>query len=465
MTMKRMPRCFFAFLSALLVGLALPARTHAVPSIVSISPPEDIGGLGGRLPSIAVDSRDQPHVALDVGGVGDVIFWDKINGVWSGARYSTPGAQWYNPHIEINNDNQAWISGVLWYPYGSGIITRENVDSNPVISGYMTRDHKGWLPISNSSLHPSWKSHGVMNWTRGDWELLRLTANTANPAGARFDVQAAGNVGAMLGGEKHYMWVSKAPLGAGEFPVIHFCTDAYYQNTAHHGRGGQRITWSAYPHYGDMGNDGAYPMVVSDNVEPETAYIANSFQYGVTPAHQGIHVNIFTADRGLLRPANNLLVIDPAGNSGLRRYPPQLYPANRGGAWISYARHGIVMLSYIYVTANREAAFTTATPITSGTRASICVDRGGNIHLVYDDRGFKYRKITVQGDSSQADPALYDMSVFTPAFMNTRRRRQARNFSDFLIYLPAFTQGRLARERARSASVAVPVGSSMDADE
>ena len=103
----------------MLVMMAISLQgAYAIPAISSIGAEKTVGSTG-RLADIDVDSNNRPHIACDVWGSGYVYFYDKVDDsdTWLTAYYNSGGSQFFNPHIEINKDDQAWISGVMWYPW------------------------------------------------------------------------------------------------------------------------------------------------------------------------------------------------------------------------------------------------------------------------------------------------------------------------------------------------------------
>ena len=53
-----------------------------IPSILSISP-EETAGAGGRLPAIATDAQNQPHIAADGGSL--CYLYVKVGTAWRAA--------------------------------------------------------------------------------------------------------------------------------------------------------------------------------------------------------------------------------------------------------------------------------------------------------------------------------------------------------------------------------------------
>ncbi|MBU0679247.1 MAG: VCBS repeat-containing protein [Verrucomicrobia bacterium] len=415
-----------AVLSILASGLQVLAQPH----IVSVGPEEYLGA-NGRLPHIATDSKDQPHVVVDIGGSTVNYFYDKIGGSWQTSSYNSGGqsAQAYNPHIEINEFDQAWISVVKWYSHGMGMMLRENMATSPVFRKYSaTTGGAGGLPVSNLSIDPTINNQSVVYGGNGGyWEKVGWN-------GSAFYSLGTGNMGTGSGGEKNYFWISKAgdfnhPGGKVQ-AVWHACTDWSYQNSVRAEAGKGRQVWANFGTYPYMGDDGAYPIVVSDNVEPQTAYIANDFGKFGGP---GIVMNIWKGDNTsgdghFVFSASGLLIIDASGTSGLRRFEPQLYPANNGGVWVCYQAGSLMRVRYIPSDVTSAAQIGEGATFT-GVMGALCVDKAGDLHVVYNNAGIKYRKLEVSGDKGN----------------NSSEQTMASDFDgdgtdDICVYRPATSQ-------------------------
>jgi len=431
--------------SVIAAFFALTSISQAIPTVISVGAEEYPGNLSARVPTIAVDSLNQPHIAADVANSSAVSFFDKIGNNWQSAGYIASGSsgQFYNPHMEINDFDQAFISGVLWYPGGLGSILRINMKTNPTLAGYWTDNGpQATWPVGNLSIDPRVNNAYGINLNVGDWVYYSVTPNPQSPMTPPRALLGYGNVGSgLVGGEKNGFWISKAgdvPHMDGSLqPIWNFCTEQYYQSSARFANGLGLARWADWNTYHAMWDDGAYPAIVSDNVTPGIVYLATSFQknYG---GPLGIFMNIFNGndfgEGDFLFSSSALLSIDPNGTSGLRRYAPQLYPANKGGAWLVWSRGGRVKLRYIRAPQSGEtigtSAYLNASPeydICDGSLADICVDTDGNIHLAYGNGGQRYRKILIDGDSGNQESnnkylpgdydgnGLDDLCVYYPA--------------------------------------------------
>jgi len=112
-----------------------------------------------------------------------------------------------------------------------------------------------------------------------------------------------------------------------------------------------------------------------------------------------------------------LLRIDSSGSSGLRRYAPQLAPAKDGGAFICWTRSNRIKIRYIAP----DGGTGPEVDVSAGTLGNLCVDAEGNIHVVYNNSGIRYRKINVLSSvgyvttpSDFDNDGQPDLSVFDP---------------------------------------------------
>jgi hypothetical protein len=396
-----------------LVGIfAASAAFGDSPEIKSVGP-EEFVGVYGRLPHIATDSKSQPHIIVDLPGSSVNYFYDKIGSSWLTSSYNSGGSQSFNPHIEINDNDQAWMSIVKWYPQGMGMFVRDNMSTAPVIRKYSgTTGGTGGLPVSNLSIDPTINNKAVVYGGNGG-KFDKVAWN-----GSSFYSEGTGTLDTGSGGEKNYFWVSRAGNvqhgrgGGGLFgnqAVWHSCSDWSYNNSLRKSNNKLPIHWANFAVYTGMGDDGAYPCIVGDSVEPQTAYMCMDLTQF---SGQGLVMNIWkgttdTGDGNLIFSKNGLLVVDPNGTSGLRRFEPQLYPCQSGGTWICYTVGGTIYVRHIPSDTTSAADLGPITQFT-GVRGAICEDRDGNLHVVYSNGGIRYRKLEVTGSSRGVSVTDYD---------------------------------------------------------
>lgn len=390
----------------LAIALCITAfsSVFAAPQITTIGAEETLGE-SGRLPTIATDKLNQPHVAADVSGQCRFLYFAKIGGGWRNLspeglfRADNQSPQFYNPHLEINANDVGVLSGVMWYQHGMGFQLFSNMSTNPQLGAsatfrerYIETGNGGYnqklLPIGNISMDPKQTDRFVAYYGNGGLYSVEGINASGQFTGT---ITAKGSVGgALQGGEKNYFWISKNTEGAS---IWHGCTETWYQNNTM----GNPVQWAEEPSSTNAnGSDHTYPGMCSDNKYPTMAYLAADYNRG---GDSGIAYNVFNGNAMIFGASPRKL--DAAGTSGSARFEPQLYPANNGGAWIIYSdiNSGQLRLSYIGFggTVTQQTAFN-ASGI-AGTRPDICVDKEGNLHIVYINGAIRYRKLLTAGDS------------------------------------------------------------------
>lgn len=400
------------------------------PSLLDIGPEETLGP--GRISSVAADTRNQPHVVADGGSW--IYMYDKVGGAWRSLhKDSGPLAgsqQYYNPHVEIDSGNRAWYTGVLFGgAHGLGLILRSEMDSNPSDYTSFSRVRIARVfDVGNHSLDPARPTETVVSSTDGGWKRYVYD----NTVASRTREVASGQMYAGQGGEKSSFWISKAGAirhaNNAVQSVYHGATGGWakspsaYQNSMRQAAGLPIVVWASYDAYKTQEDDGAYPRVVSDMLDPEVAYIACDFsvagRYGGTA---GVAMNIWNGT-SMNAPANAIIHIDPAGTSGLRRYAPSLAPAKGGGAFIAWSRGNRVKIRYVPASASTIADCGAEIDISEGTRPAIAVDGAGNMHMTYvRDNTLRYRFLMFDASSAYVSTAgdfdgdnIDDLAVYDP---------------------------------------------------
>ncbi len=350
---------------------------------------EEAIGNNGRLSDVAVDQFDQPHIACDGGTF--LYFYDKNNGAWKYSELNVSPLgyrQFYNPHIEIDSGDRSWISGIL--VAGLGLVVRESMSVNPSVPCFSDQKIQGgstW-DSGNLSIDPAYPLDCVLMSARGKWKKVQYSASSPTK------VVDAGNGTLYAGadGEKKGFWISKTGS------IWHNATGGYdegnpsqYQNSTRNAQGLPRVTWASFAQYSTMGDDGAYVDCVSDILNPQIAYISCDFSVGGRiGGTAGVAMNIWNGSV-MVFPSTAILSVDKNGNSGLRRFAPQIAPAKNGGVFITWTRANRIKLRYI----TQLGVMNPEWDIADGTMSSLCTDSQGNIHLVYKNGGMKYRKVLV----------------------------------------------------------------------
>lgn len=396
-------------MSALLASLAWHSASGQTPELLGIGPESQALG-SGRIPSIAVDSRGQPHIVADGGSM--IYLYDKIGDQWRAlvkdAARLVNAPQFYNPAIEIDSKDRAWISGVTWAPAGGiGVIVRDNISLNPSDFGSFPLSRAGArYPVGLLSIDPAFPDQAIVMGSSGGWQrAIRENGSTR--------LADSGNLPFGDGGEKTAFWISKAGSVAhadGSVRAVwHGAMGGYYGdysayiNSLMHARGERRIVWANYPNYPTMKDDGSYVRVVSDNLDPEVAYITCDFSAGGKHAGAGIGMNIYNGS-GMNFAPNNILFLDRAGTAGIRRLGPQSTPAKDGGVFVVWARGGRVKMRFVPPTARSINDCGPEWDLAAGGPAAVTTDEDGNLHLAYTRGGqVFYRLIEV---SSSAKPEM-----------------------------------------------------------
>jgi hypothetical protein len=406
---------------AILFGLTTNITHAQMPRIISIGP-EEAAGPAGRLSSIATDTASQPHIVCDGGSFA--YQYDKVGASWRTTTFdtSTLGShQYYNPHIEIDAANRAWVSGVLFgEAVGLGIIVRTDMSTAPSADYFTIIRIQGAWDDGNLSLDPGTPGYMVASGASGFW---RQYVYDISKSGRISDVNN-GQMWAGEGGEKNAFWISKAgnvrhPNGASH-AIWHGAIGGWdgwsssYQNSIRQGQGLSTVTWANFAQYPKQADDGTYVDLVSDNLDPQIAYMTSDFGSG-----QGICMNIWNGNSMVFDPAS-ILSVDPNGTCGTRRYAPQLTPANGGGVFICWTRADRIKVRYI----SPAGEMGPETDVGQGSLGAICTDSEGDLHVVYNRDGIRYRKLTVFDSRTISTPVFTgdydgdgqsDIAVFRPA--------------------------------------------------
>lgn len=395
---------------------------HAAPTVSQIGGAVVVSGAGGLRGTIATDSANIPHVATTEAPSSGFYFSD-----WNGSAFATTrynalsifnSSQFGGPHMEIDANDTAWISATFWWPnMGIGITVRPNIKGNPgAYPSFNSEDiWKGPYDVANLSLDPAALGRCYFASHRGVWEEY-----TYNSAGGYIYQSGEGSVNDGAGGEKAYFWVGKAGsvlhADGQNCAVKHHATEYSYNNSLRAANGYGYYKWADWNAYPGMLVDHAYPSVVSDSKNPLIAYMVAEY---LRFAPYGIYMNIWKGTDNLgngdcVFPSSRLLCLDPNGQTGVGgRYEVQQYPANNGGVWVSWIRGGRAKLRYV---PSNTTSINDCGPevdvCDAGIVMSICVDKNGDIHMLYYNGGVCYRKLDVSGDSAASSgmylPGNYD---------------------------------------------------------
>jgi hypothetical protein len=375
-----------------------------LPQINQIGREEIVSWWYMERPSVATDSKGQPHFVCDVGGPTSrtLLKFHRVNGEWSGGPFATgvPGGRYdagrlYISQMEIDSKDRAWISCKLGIKefgsmYGQGLWLFSNVANRPMPPEQFFRFvvvYKGMGVVTTDAKYPD---EGVVMGTFGNWEKVSDTGQTLG----------RGSINAGHGGEKvrariaSYAPKYRAASDTRTYPdgIWHtaMCGSskftASYQNSARYKAGEGPIPWAAYNAYSIMGVDYTHPGVGIDATDQRICYISSVF-YGK------ICINIWDGTRMLFNPASLKVLDDKV--SFEERHAPAITPAlgAQGGAFFFWTTTDD-RINCAYV--SKKGVVGPVQDITAGTFAGAATDRFGNLHLVYNGKyGICYRKLLV----------------------------------------------------------------------
>ena len=420
-----MTRHISILMSGILAGLALNAQSiqAQIPEILEIGEAEHLHSTPFQRCAIATDSRNQPHIVIGAFTKRLGLF-DKVNDQWQLAvceisQYNPYTQNTFNPTIGIDTTTDtAWIGAVMFTccvpdACGLGIIVRENVATSPGPIHFSRNviSPLDWEP-SMLRIDPTRPGIAVGHSYEGYWAEYQYDASRPD----RKKRIRTGRLFAGHGGEKNSFAISKAGVWHGACGGYSAWSSSY-QNSVRQAQRKNPVTFASYSRYSVQGHDEVYIGLGTDNANGEAAYIACDFL-----KQAGICVNIWNGER-MMFPTTRLLAVDPKGTSGSSRFSPQWAPAkDGGGAFLVWSRSNRVKIRYIPLTATSLSDCGPEVDIGPGSRANICTDSDGNLHLVYNYYGVKYRKLyisgatpSIQASSKAADfdgDGLDDIAVF-----------------------------------------------------
>lgn len=390
---------------------------QAAPSVTQVGGGVYVPGAGGLRGTIATDSANVPHIATTE-APGTAFYFSDWNGsAFATTRYNSMSifnsAQFGGAHMEIDENDTAWISATFWWPnMGIGIVVRPNIKNNPwAYPSFNSEDvWSGPYDVANLSLDPESIGKCYFASHRGVWEEY-----TYNPSAGYIYQSGEGSVNDGAGGEKAFFWIGKGGsvlhADGQNVGVKHHATEYSYNNSLRAASGMGWYKWADWNAYPGMVVDHAYPSVVSDNRNPLVAYLVAEY---VRFAPYGIYMNIWKGTDNLgngdcVFPSSRMMCLDPNGRTGVGgRYEVQQYPANRGGVWVSWVRGGRAKLRYVPATTTSINDCGPELDICdAGIVMSICVDKTGDIHMLYYNNGIFYRKLKVSGDSAGGSDGMY----------------------------------------------------------
>jgi hypothetical protein len=387
-------------LALLVVGFVAATGTllAQTPKIDKIGAEELVASIFMDRPSVATDSKGEPHFVCDAGGNANLMKYHRINGKWRGGVFATgarggrySASRLYIGQMEIDSKDRAWISckfGCKEFGsmLGQGIWLYRNVTTSPSEQFFRhVNVYKGMGVVSIDAKYPD---EGVVMGTFGNYERLSQYGQTLG----------SGSINGGHGGEKVRLRIaSYAPKypakdDAKAYPdgVWHTAMNGssatgagFYQNSTRYRAGMGPVWWAAYRPYPIMGDDYHHPGVGIDATDPKYAYISTVF-YG------NLCINIWDGSKMLFDPTS-LKVVSPAGFES--RHAPACTPApgTEGGVFFFWTLNNRIKAAHV----SKKGVVGTIKDITEGHSAGAATDRYGNIHLVYYNGGIKYRKLLV----------------------------------------------------------------------
>lgn len=367
-------------------------------SIQSIGAEETIAAIDGAHPNLTVDTQNQVILALDKDRGVDLYLYKRA-GAWTGGLlgHAAPGGEYdasrmYLPSVAVDANNRAYIACTLGNKaggayLGQGFFAVDQISSSP--SKRWFRFFGATPGTGIAATDPQFPDEVVLMTLNGLWRKY-------SPAG---DVIGEGQLNLGESGEKIDMEIAPRPGKAGLWHMAmcgiqgldsHYNgLDGQYQNSDRQAAGLPAVSWAAKDAYPEMAPDFIHPSLTADLADPEVCYIAAAFSNGVS-------VNVWSGDRMLFNTAT-LPVVDPQGSIGIERMGPAWAPVKGGGAYLAWTRQNRIKMRLVRQDGTFEPDLSKEPiDICAGSRAALCTDRNGVIHLVYNlNKTMQYRQITL----------------------------------------------------------------------
>jgi hypothetical protein len=413
-------------LMGLSIGLAMAVTVQAqTPRVDKIGDEEYVSSAFMERPHVATDSKNQPHFVCDAGGDTRFMRFQKVGGVWSGGIFAvgSPGGKYnasrlYVGQIEIDAKDRAWISckygAKKFGQMGQGVWLFGNVAKNPNPPELFFKPvnvHRGMGAIN---IDPKYVDQGVVIGSFSNFEKLDSSGNSME----------TGSFGGGPGGEKVR---SKIAPYAPRFPekadtkvykdgnwhvVMNGSSilGSTYQSTERYKAGLGYVVWADQHIYPEMGNDFHHPGIGIDSTDPRVCYMGQVF-------NDGLCINVWDGDKLLFDP-KALKILGYDARLEIRHGPAMASaPANTPGVFIFWTSLGHIKMCYL----SKKGVPGAIRDIGPGVSPGATTDRDGNIHLVYNNGGIKYRKIMVSSLNPLA-PKGRVTNTRTPTFRWTDAR-------------------------------------------
>jgi hypothetical protein len=363
-----------------------PVLRHVV-----IVGPEESVGQGGSRPSIAVDARQQPHIAVNDGGNTRIFLHHRLAGAWQGGQvaaardFSDRGQLLESPRLEIGPQGRGWLSGHLFRSdvveaCGHAVLRIDAMPTAPAVV-WARRHYRHW-GHGMLSTDPARPDEAIVVTFNGQWVRV----------GANGEAAGTGELYPGTTGEKVDFKIAPDLPGEGVWHIMHSGysrSSSSYQNSRRAARGEPIAVWAEHSCYPEQGLDTRRPSVGIDGADPEMAYFAVGYDPGVV-------INIWNGARMLFDPCS-LPVIEPEDRdqgNGTYRFAPQWAPAFGGGAFLCWT-HSSKEVRLRYVGPN--GGLGEVVVIGPGQQCAPATDTAGQLHLAYiRDGALRYRALTVE---------------------------------------------------------------------
>jgi len=367
--------------------------------------------------SIDTDSKNQPHIVTEYNSIGGkgVNAYHKINGEWikqeplfadGTSRDETNGA-YEGAKIRIDSKDRMWILTQIigMFPdqnicpstakRSCGCCNGVSLFNSVLSTGTPT---KLWGPVNvptgigafdldsyypdNAFIFGPWVERQSFIAKFDDKGIAKMeSANTlAKGGGETFDFAISSRQGQL--GVMHS--AGAGSMGAG--------LNSMYKNSLMN----SQVEWADTSASNSGVGDYAHASVGTDLTNPEVAYLAGT-------TLKGLVINIWDGSK-MIFPINNVYIADTspavltfngqaAGGNGAARFPAQWAPVKNGGAFLCWTS-GDYKIKLKYISIKGVNDFGETITIGPGSKCSMATDSNGDIHLVYNNNGMKYRKIT-----------------------------------------------------------------------
>ena len=339
------------------------------------------GTFPGTRPSMALDSKGQPHFVVDRGEGNVLMMYDRIDGKWTervfvqgkrGGDYDA--GRIFLPHLEIDSQDRAWVSAKFgvktWGKLGGqGVWMVRNVATAPELVWFRLSKMKGDRGNANVCVEGD---GAVLLATAGRFEVMDADARVTGSGMLNLGSSGEKVRGAVAGGVRHLVMNGWAEC------------QGMYRNSAMQ----KPVVWNDYATYPETGIDMCHPGLGTDAMDPARAYVG-------TVLKRGIAVNVWDGKRMLFAPTN-LLMVCAGGRMGVERFGPQFAPrkggpstgSGQGGTWVTYCRGKRVKMRGIA----QDGSLGMEIDVAEGTSPTIAVGRDGAVHCVWQNGGMRYLK-------------------------------------------------------------------------